>query len=50
MAGVGFDPVSLRATHVQHMTECKKTGANGYLARCRDLTGKDRKKKAVLFL
>ena len=32
MADVGFDPIPLRVTHFKCMTECKKTGANGYLA------------------
>lgn len=43
MAGVGFDPFPLWATHFKRMTECKKTGANGYQAEHKDLTGKDRK-------
>ncbi|KAG8004635.1 hypothetical protein GBF38_008973 [Nibea albiflora] len=37
MAGVGFDPIPLRATHFKCMTECKRTGANGYLAEYEDL-------------
>lgn len=43
MAGVGFDPIPLRATHFKCMTECKRTGANGYLAEYEDLMGKDKK-------
>lgn len=43
MSGVGFDPIPLRVTHFKCMTECKKTGANGYLGEYKDLTGKDRK-------
>lgn len=42
MAGVGFDPIPLRATHFPCMTECMKTGSNGYLGEYKDLTGKDR--------
>lgn len=49
MAGVGFDPIPLRATHFKCMTECKKAGAIGYLARYRDLTGKDRKTQMLRY-
>lgn len=29
-AGVGFDPVPLRATHFRCMTECQEAGATGF--------------------
>lgn len=50
MAGVGLDSLPLRATHFKCMTECKKTGANGYLAECKHLTGKDRTQVLRYFL
>lgn len=46
MAGVGFDPIPLRATHFKCMTDCKRTSANGYLAEeedLKDLMGKGKK-------
>lgn len=45
MAGVGFDPVPLRATRFKCMTECKKTGANGYPGRVQRSDGKGQKKR-----
>ena len=49
MAGVIFDPTPLRATRFKCLTECKKTGATGYLAEYKDLTGKDRKPRVLRY-
>lgn len=45
MAGVGFDPIPLRATRFKCMTECKKTGANGYPGRVQRSDGKGQRKR-----